>query len=95
MPRKGRRAAKALRAREKALEAECTMVYRVGEEVLRGKELAEVKEFAEAHSRAQTTTANFPPFNWAQEKKENQYIARFSTGQRSISSALEYTRKGV
>ena len=48
MPRKGRRAVKAARAREEALKAE----RRMGE-VLRGKELTEVKEFVEAHSRAQ------------------------------------------
>ena len=40
MPRKGRRAAKAARAREEALKAE----RRMGE-VLRGKELTEVEEF--------------------------------------------------
>ena len=39
---------KAARAREEALKAE----RRMGE-VLRGKELTEVKEFVEAHSRAQ------------------------------------------
>ena len=41
------------------------------------------------------TPAHFPTLDWAQEKKENQYITRFSSGQRSISTALAYTRKGV
>ena len=45
MPRKGRRAVKAARAREEALKAE----RRMGE-VLRGKELTEVKDFVVAHS---------------------------------------------
>ena len=48
MPRKGRRAVKAARAREEALKAERRM-----DEVLRGKELTEVKDFVVAHSRAQ------------------------------------------
>ena len=48
MPRKGRRAVKAARAREKALKAEGRM-----DKVLRGKELTKVQEFVVAHLKTQ------------------------------------------
>ena len=83
MPKKGRRAAKAVRAREEAPKAK----RRMGE-VLRGKELTEVKEFAVAHSRAQTEREDsFRSFLDGEQVTEE--IARWCKGQSKLQVALD------
>ena len=83
MPRKGRRAVKAARAREEALKAE----RRMGE-VLRGKELTEVRGFVVAHSRAQAEReAAFSRF--LDGKQVARELQDWCRGQPKLNVALE------